>query len=62
MIRSGDTLHNPVTGEVIRFVEAASDTSGEYVFVEVAVEPNGAVAAAHIHPYQTETFEVLEGE
>ena len=62
MIRSGDTLHNPVTGEVIRFVEAAADTGGEYVLVEVVVEPNGAVAAAHVHPYQTETFEILEGE
>ena len=62
MIRSGDTLHNPVTGEVIRFVKAAADTGGEYVLVEVVVEPNGAVAAAHVHPYQTETFEILEGE
>jgi quercetin dioxygenase-like cupin family protein len=62
MIRTGDTLHNPVTGEVIRFVRAAADTGGEYVLIEVVVEPNGAVAAAHVHPYQTETFEILEGE
>jgi quercetin dioxygenase-like cupin family protein len=62
MIRSGDTLTNPVTGEVVRFVETAADTGGEYVLVEVVVEPNGAVAAAHVHPYQTETFEILEGE
>ena len=62
MIRSGDVLHNPVTGELIRFVTAAADTEGEYVVVDVVVEPNGSVAAAHLHPYQTETFEVLEGE
>ena len=31
MIRTGDTLHNPVTGELIRFVETAADTGGEYV-------------------------------
>ncbi len=62
MIRSGDTLNNPVTGELIRFVKAAADTGGEYVLVEVVVEPQGAVAAAHVHPYQTETFEILEGE
>ena len=62
MIRSGDVLHNPVTGELIRFVTAAADTDGEYVVVDVVVEPNGSVAAAHLHPYQTETFEVLEGE
>ena len=62
MIRSGDVLHNPVTGELIRFVTAAADTNGEFVVVDVVVEPNGSVAAAHLHPYQTETFEVLEGE
>jgi quercetin dioxygenase-like cupin family protein len=61
MIRSGDTLHNPVTGETLRFVKSAADTDGEYVLLEVVVEPRGAVAAAHIHPYQTETFEILEG-
>ena len=42
--------------------QAAADTNGEYVVVDVVVEPNGSVAAAHLHPYQTETFEVLEGE
>jgi quercetin dioxygenase-like cupin family protein len=62
VIRSGDVLHNPATGELMRFVKAAADTNGEYVLVEVVVEPNGSVAAAHLHPYQTETFEVLEGE
>jgi quercetin dioxygenase-like cupin family protein len=62
MIHSGDTLANPVTGEVIRFVETAADTGGEYVLIEVVVRPDGFVAAAHVHPYQTETFEILEGE
>jgi quercetin dioxygenase-like cupin family protein len=62
MIRTGDTLHNPVTGEQLRFVKAAVDTGGEYVLVDVVLEPNGTVAAAHVHPYQTETFEVLQGE
>jgi quercetin dioxygenase-like cupin family protein len=61
MIRSGDTLHNPVTGETLRFVKSAADTDGEYVLLEVVVEPRGAVAAAHVHPYQTETFQILEG-
>ena len=62
MIRTGDVLQNPVTGELIHFVQAAADTDGEVVVVDVMVAPDGCVAAAHCHPYQTETFEVLEGE
>jgi quercetin dioxygenase-like cupin family protein len=61
MIRSGDILHNPVTGETLQFVKSAAETNGEYVLVEAVIEPDGFVAAAHAHPYQTETFEVLEG-
>jgi quercetin dioxygenase-like cupin family protein len=60
-IRSGDTIQNPVTGETVHFLQTAADTDGELVEIEVTVEPDGAVAAAHVHPYQSERFEVLEG-
>jgi quercetin dioxygenase-like cupin family protein len=60
-IRAGDTIENPVTGEVVHFLRTAADTDGELVEIEVTVEPDGAVAAAHVHPYQSERFEVLEG-
>ena len=62
MIRTGDVIHNSITGETIRFVETAADTDGERVVIDVLVEPNGVVAAAHLHPYQSERFEVVEGE
>jgi uncharacterized cupin superfamily protein len=32
------------------------------VLVETIVRPGGFVAAAHVHPYQRERFEVLEGQ
>ena len=61
MIRKGQTIENPVTGERLRFLETSNETNGEYVLVETTVQPNGFVAAAHVHPYQTETFEIESG-
>jgi quercetin dioxygenase-like cupin family protein len=61
MISKGDVLHNPVTGELLRFVETSADTGGEYVLVECVVGPGGFVAAKHVHPYQSERFAVIEG-
>jgi uncharacterized cupin superfamily protein len=61
MIHPGERLENPVTGEAIVFHRTAAQTNGEEVFIEVIVQPNGFVAAAHVHPHQTERFEVLDG-
>jgi quercetin dioxygenase-like cupin family protein len=61
MIKAGDRLENPVTGEVLVFHRTAAETDGESVLVETIVRPDGFVAAAHVHPYQTERFEILEG-
>lgn len=61
MIHSGDRLENPVTGEVMIFRHTARETGGETVLVETIVRPGGFVAAAHVHPHQTERFEVLDG-
>ena len=61
MIRPGDRLENPVTGEVLVFHRTSEETGGESLLVETIVRPGGFVAAAHLHPYQRERFEVLEG-
>jgi quercetin dioxygenase-like cupin family protein len=61
MIRSGQTIENPVTGERLTFHKTSRDTDGEYVLVEVALQPNAVVASAHVHPYQSERFEVTAG-
>jgi quercetin dioxygenase-like cupin family protein len=60
-LRAGDVIENPVTGERILFRTTAAETDGELVEVEVSVRPGGGVAAGHVHPYQSERFEVLEG-
>ncbi len=61
MIRTGDTIHNPVTGERITFLATSADTDGEAVVIEVAVQPDGFVAAGHVHPAQSERFAVAAG-
>jgi quercetin dioxygenase-like cupin family protein len=61
MIRTGDTIHNPVTGERITFLATSADTDGEAVVIETVVQPHGCVAAAHVHPSQSERFAVQSG-
>jgi hypothetical protein len=60
MISKGQTLRNEVTGETLVFRTTAAETDGASVVVEAFVEPDGAVAAAHVHPAQEERFFVCE--
>ena len=62
MIRAGDTIENPVTGERLVFKTTSAETDGKSVLFECFVEPSGFVAAAHVHPFQQERFLVIEGE
>ena len=62
MIQPGDVLANEATGETITFLETAEQTDGAYTLIECTVEPGGGVPMAHVHPYQSETFEVISGE
>jgi quercetin dioxygenase-like cupin family protein len=61
MIRTGDTIENPITGERATFLATSAETNGEAVVIETVVQPHGFVAAAHIHPAQTERFAVEVG-
>ena len=61
MITPGQTLENPVTGERFTFTHTASSTGGELLAFELALRPGGAVPIPHVHPIQTERFEVVEG-
>ena len=61
MIRTGDSIANPVTGETVTFQRTSADSDGELVIAEVTLEPGGSVAGVHVHPNQTETFRILDG-
>jgi quercetin dioxygenase-like cupin family protein len=62
MIRTGQTIENPVTGERLTFHQTSRDTNGDYVLVEATLQPDAVVASAHVHPYQSERFKVLAGK
>ncbi len=62
MITPGQTLENPVTGERFTFTDTAETTGGELLAFELALRPGGAVPIPHVHPIQTERFEVVAGE
>jgi len=61
MLHAGDTIENPVTGERIVFRATSVETNGEAVVIECFVRPSGFVAKAHVHPFQSERFEILDG-
>jgi quercetin dioxygenase-like cupin family protein len=61
MIKPGDTLENPVTGERFTFTHTAASTDGELLAFDFALRPGGAVPIPHVHPIQTERFEVVAG-
>jgi len=60
-ISPGQTLENPVTGERFTFTDTAGSTGGELLAFELALRPGGAVPIPHVHPIQTERFEVVAG-
>ncbi|HEU4977015.1 MAG TPA: cupin domain-containing protein [Baekduia sp.] len=61
MARKGDTIRNIRSGETITFVRTTEDSGGEAVEMLFTVTPGGAPAAVHVHPRQTERFDVHEG-
>jgi quercetin dioxygenase-like cupin family protein len=61
VIRSGDVIQNPVTGESLRFIETAAESGGERLRISIVVRPGGSPAVEHIHRAQGERFRVESG-
>jgi len=61
MVRAGDVIENPVTGETMRFVLTGAETAGELLRIDMGVRPGGFVAAEHVHPHQEERFQIASG-
>ena len=60
-IQPSQTVENPVTGERFTFTHTAASTDGELLAFDLALRPGGAVPIPHVHPVQTERFEVTAG-
>ena len=61
MISPGQTVENPVTGERFTFTDTAASTGGKLLAFDFGLRPGGAVPIPHVHPIQTERFEVIDG-
>ena len=62
MVKAGDAMENPVSGQHLVIHKAAQDTGGELLEVEsVYTKPTPSRPPSHYHPRQEERFEVLAG-
>jgi quercetin dioxygenase-like cupin family protein len=61
MLRTGDVLVHPDTGQEFRFVRTAADTGGELLVLETVLPAGGGEPPPHYHPFQHERFTVLDG-
>jgi len=62
LVRAGDVIENPVTGEVMRFLVTGHETAGSLLRIDMAVRPGGFAAAEHVHPQQEERFQITSGQ
>ena len=61
MVRAGDIIENPITGETMGFLLTSRETAGELLRIDMAVRPGGFVAGEHVHPHQEERFQIASG-
>jgi quercetin dioxygenase-like cupin family protein len=57
---TGDRFEMP-DGSVYEVTEAAGDSNGQFVGMNFVLPPNAVPPPPHVHPTQTEEFEVVEG-
>lgn len=61
MAIAGQILTNQVSGEKLQYIETAKDTNGQLTKFNLWVSPKGYMPVRHLHPQQTERFEVVSG-
>jgi len=61
MLKAGEMLENPVTGERAVVRVGTAESSGELLVADLFVRPGGAVMGEHVHPALDESFTVIRG-
>ena len=61
MLKSGDVLENPVTGERFVFRKTARETAGESLVFDFYLAARSRVPGLHVHPKLEERWEILAG-
>jgi Cupin domain. len=61
MIRQGDQITNPRTGQVMIFLKTSAETNGELLQIECFSPPTLEREPEHIHPFQQNSFEIISG-
>lgn len=55
-------IRNTQTGQQIRFIQTAADTSGALLEMETTYQPSRHEPPVHYHPVQSEHFTVVSGQ
>jgi mannose-6-phosphate isomerase-like protein (cupin superfamily) len=58
---TGREIHNPRTGQRIRFVHTAADTNASLLRLETVNPPTAVPEPMHVHPRQESRAEVIAG-
>jgi hypothetical protein len=58
VVKAGDVIENPVTGEIMTFLLTGTETEGELLRIDMGVRPGGFAASEHVHPHQEELLQL----
>ncbi len=62
MVRPGDVIEHPISGETMIFLRTPDEPGGDLLRIDVSVAPGGTAMGEHLHPQQEERFYVRRGE
>ena len=62
MATAGQTIQNNIAGFKLQWLQTAKDTNGAFVKCIMWLKPGAYMPVRHLHPRQTENFEIINGE